>query len=215
MTEMMKEIIISLGGFGIGASILAFLIKHLMKHRLLKDLDQFKFDLKASSDKTLEEYKNQLEKQKKEHEVKYDSLHSARLPAIEKMYASVCETADRFNGFRLLWGKKLKLGKAKDYELGRLQKQFNNLEEHFNELKGNFYKTIIYFDKDTQLVIEEFLKICGTPILDLSVAIYAESDFEEIQSIIENQLEPISKVVPKLRNQIQEEFSKVLGVNNL
>lgn len=110
---------------------LAFLARSIILQWLGKDLEVFKASLSGSAQRTLEEFKAELSKDAREHQVRFESLHARRVDAIEAVYVKL--VAARYTMEKLVteWS-----AKNKDTEV--------QVSQEFWELRRELGKRRIY-----------------------------------------------------------------------
>lgn len=82
----------ALGGNAFLVTALGFLAKALVGNSLAKDPSRFQAEMKAASDRSIEEFKSQLGLAAVEHEVRFSALHEKRAEVIAEVYKRLAET---------------------------------------------------------------------------------------------------------------------------
>ncbi len=82
---------------------LAFLARSLIVQFLGKDLEAFKANLNANTERTLATYRAELSREARDHQVRFEKLHANRVAAIEALYVKLVETRYTMESFVSAW----------------------------------------------------------------------------------------------------------------
>lgn len=82
---------------------LGFLARSIIIHWLSKDLAGHKNQLEAQSQLAMEAFKNDLAQQTLEHRVRFETLHSHQVAAIEALYVQLVEARHVVESFVHAW----------------------------------------------------------------------------------------------------------------
>ena len=88
---MWIELLKFVGGSAVLLAAVAWLIRSLISHQLLKDIEKYKFNLKREGDKELEAIKSSLNIEALTHQIRYSKLHDHRTSLIEQLYKKMVE----------------------------------------------------------------------------------------------------------------------------
>jgi hypothetical protein len=72
----------------------AWLTRSLVTHRLSKDVEKFKAELSLQQTLAIERTRADLQRLLKEHEIKYERLHTYRAERVAELYQHIVETND-------------------------------------------------------------------------------------------------------------------------
>ena len=89
----------NLGIITIIASVIAYLIRSIIKLYLTKDIEKYKAKLKHNYDVEIEKLKTDLNKIALEHQVKFTKLHEKRAEVIAETYSLLKELLFRLNDY--------------------------------------------------------------------------------------------------------------------
>lgn len=87
MDFIWQQLIITIGSQATLLAALAYLIKALLSHRLTRDVETFKAQLKSDADVTIERLKSSLQMTAMEHQVRFSKLHEKRASVVTDLYA--------------------------------------------------------------------------------------------------------------------------------
>lgn len=87
-----EELLKTFGGQAILLAAVGYLIKTLVSNRFERDAEQFKHELKRTSDIEIERLKNALQMAAIEHQVRFSKLHEQRVEIIGKLSRMIQET---------------------------------------------------------------------------------------------------------------------------
>ena len=221
MRDWIYYVISSVFFFGIAVASLSRLARYFIEHNLSKemesykinfskDLEQFKMQLQANKDRSIEETRHQLEMLASEHNIRFGKLHEKRAETIAELHSKLDDAIVAANVF-----------------LNIFRSEGQNAREHFgwtaNEKMGevlNYYqKHKIYFDKELCNKLNYiFSKLIG-PIVKFRSALSetssphaAESEAEMLRAWTTAYEELADQEIPEVQQAIEDDFRKLLGV---
>ncbi|AGK97587.1 hypothetical protein [Clostridium pasteurianum] len=171
------------------SGVIIYLSKSMFSHVLSKDL---------------EKYKKKLESLNKEYEIKFSKLHEERAKVIRDLYYSLVEME---SNYKILF--ELYIEKLIDYSpLNNIKKKiFDNISLFNNQYKKNR----IYFNNDICILCDEInVKFNKIKIGDFITCIENRTQIDEYQVKLSKSL--LDEDILKLRNKLEDEFRKILGV---
>jgi len=96
---MWKAFAAGLGASTILLAAVAWLIRSIVSHFLSKDVATYRVELKAQSDRSLEEFRATLQERATEHQILFSRLHDKRASIIAELYAKLAETISATESF--------------------------------------------------------------------------------------------------------------------
>lgn len=93
MFEVLKQVLTLLGGFAIFAAALAWLLKSVIIHFLDKDIEKYKTQVTLEANRSIEEFRAELQMAMREHDVKFADLHRKRAEVIAELHGLLNETS--------------------------------------------------------------------------------------------------------------------------
>lgn len=172
------DILRTLGGLAILVAALAWLSKSLLTNLLSKDVERFKSELQASSQRSVESLKASLQIEAQRHSVEYSALHARRAELISELYARSVELHMGIFGLsRELGAREARAehyarheaSNAKPWELKEgihtlssdEETKAKALHEAYKEFMRFYREKKIYFSEDVCNVIESFANAAG------------------------------------------------------
>ncbi|MHA4410656.1 hypothetical protein ACX163_05205 [Bacillus cereus] len=200
----------SLGVFTLGTAtitgIIGYIFKTVFAHMLNKQTEQYKVIL----NKQTEEHKSELQRLTNKHQIIFNKLHEERAVTIKELYSKFVKLEKKMRSLTSLF--------QGAWENTMEQKSKDALDSYWDFL--DFYSVNrIYFSEDICKIIDniegEFKNILH------NIQVY-ELDRNELDSDIKVRHEQINvwkanwdrvkKEIPDLKNKIEIEFRKLLGV---
>lgn len=194
----------NLGIWAILVAALTWLTKHLIAHFLSKDLDKHKFEIKAASDRKIEQFKTELQIIAHERKETFSRLHEQRALIIAELYAKVSDFlgAGQLLGGRLIFGT---VRKAEDIAKDTIA-QAKDLSAYFSRHK-------IYFSPALTEAMNELIFM----VYDLSVQVKEAIDIPESRRDFEkwfsDNLDQMMNTFSNCQKIIETEFRQILGVD--
>jgi len=165
--------------------------------------------IEKSANKRLEEFKSTLSVLQS----KQTSLHNKRLEIIEELYSKLVE----LNNSMAILTNPLKQTN-KDFE--EYEKELTeNASSSYNSFNSFYQKNKIYFNENTNKIIDEILNGFHTAFWDYNQFNFYKNtgvtDREEIIKSRKKMMDSYKSVkdeIPKVRKKLEEEFRKLLSV---
>jgi hypothetical protein len=157
--EWVLDLIKFLGVVGIVVGAAAWLVQRLAqaaidggvqtyKAKLDRDLETHKAELKAQTDRAIEEYKSSLQIVAKEHEIRFGALHARRAEVLKDLYASL--EAATIAAQHLA----ISLDSKPDWQ-SKAEEMF---DQRLEELDGLFRGNKLFLDRDLAERIHQVLR---------------------------------------------------------
>ncbi len=208
-TKILSEI----GIVGVISGLIVWLIKQLGQRYIDKGAKAYELKLQNKSDLYKAELNQSLEKYKSEIAFlsqKAFKLHDKRLERVEKLYSLL---TDFYEDMYHLTTWKVVTGMS-DEEVHN--QNFENTKKAGNsgtEFFKYYSKNKLYFNQDTCGLIEEIIKLLKDSHFDFSYEyvfgpISADFKFESIKKATDK----IREKVPKIKSELEENFRKIIGV---
>lgn len=209
MALEMVGLLRDLGIFGIGAAVLAFVLRGLFTQMLSRDLEKFKIEIQASHDKEIEGLRADLRAVAFEHEIRFARLHERRAEVIAELYARLVETENAFES--LTFPVPLVVGRGEPYDM------LSEALRCASTLRNCFYENRIYFDENLCAEIDGFMqnlyRALRHPWLH---GAFKDEDFgagaEERKKTAEEARKIVNEYMPRILSQIEKSFREMLGV---
>jgi hypothetical protein len=94
-----EDLLRTLGGMAILVAAMAWLSKSLLTNLLSKDLERFKSELQASSQRSVESFKATLQIEAHRRATEYSALHARRAELISELYVRAVGLYKRYPEF--------------------------------------------------------------------------------------------------------------------
>ena len=210
-TEILKDV----GIVGVISGLITWLIKQLGESYLTKNAkihqqklnnqtEQFKLEL----NQTFEKYKSEIEFLSQ----KANKLHDKRIERIENIYTLL---TDFFEDMQVLASWKIVAGMSKEEIETQSFENVKKAEKTGNEFLNYYSRNKLYFNSETCDLIDEIITLLKESHANFSFkyifgTMSAEFEIEQIKEATEK----IRKKVPKLKEELEENFRNIIGVNN-
>jgi len=226
-----EDIFRTLGGMGILVAAMTWLSRSLITTLLTKEIEKFKSDLQAASQRSIESFKTTLQIEAQRRAVEYAALHAKRAELISELYASAISLYDGILELSLELG-----ARSARTELYMQHEAINSepwdIKEGIHTLSPDeearakkvhkfymdfmsFYKqNKIYFSGEVCSLIESFAGTAGyMGVMYQNVAIRDDENESFVNPLVLATWESAGEKVPKLLSTLENEFRLLLGVN--
>lgn len=207
------EVCRDIGVFGLAA----FIIQHIIEHSSTKNLEKYKQELdftirsyQLTLDTDLERYKSHLNL----HLTRQTTLHDKRLTIIDEMYKKLV-TLD--SGMRAMTGMHLVYENAEKEN----QERIDAAQKAFADYNNYFLYNKLYFNKQISELLENIRKEYYSANFDffepkrLQSFTGGKPSPEGYKKAVETSQAASKRIqndIPKILEQLEEEFRKLLGV---
>jgi len=190
----------------------AWLAKTLLSDRLTRQAESFKIQLKADADTANERLKNSLQMMALEHQVRFSKLHEKRAEVIGELYARLIEVEKGYGRFVLVDGYERdaeKQGEAR-----------HKTDDAMYEMSLFIEKHRIYLPAGVCASLKAFLDIMWNNAIHVGVygevgGTYATPETaRERREAFRKATEALQKEIPAARTALEDEFRKLLGVED-
>ena len=165
MTEFWQDLIKSLGGLAILACALAWLVRSLISHFLLKDIEAYKTSLKFETSREIENLKTRLQIVAKEHDVRFSTLHEKRAEVIAELY-HLMEQADVSAS---LFERALKLRDDGRVDDDKAKRFADTAREEWQTLFDFVQRHQLYFSKDLAIAMQQLVSEIQKPTVQFAL----------------------------------------------
>ena len=201
-----QDVITTLGGQAVFLAVAAWLAKTVISHRLSKEADSFKAELKADAEMEVERLKNLLQLTAIEHQVRFSGLHAKRAEVITDLYRLLSEARTAAAQFIFINNRdpeEAKNARAKVFELYRFI-DFNEIYlppsvcQHLRAFEEKVRKSVVFVD------------------VYWRVPEYAanQQTVEQQNKVMLEACQALESEIPALRKQLVDDFRALLGVDN-
>lgn len=190
--------------------VLGFFGKKLFEYFISSSIEVKKEELSQK----IEEYKNQLEILRLEHQIKYSSLHIKRVEVIETLYKNIVTVNQSMQAYTAL----IKAGGVnfENEEKARVQKaniDYMSFVTYYSEHK-------IYFSEDLCNIIENVKNLLWDNVVEYSVSMdmlklpgIDSASRSEFYEKVRSASKKIREEIPKMEKELEKEFRLLIGVN--
>lgn len=211
--ESLKIILLAIVGNTAVMAVLGWFAKSFVERLLTRDIEQFKANLNAETEKTLEHLRYELQRITMEHQIRFSKLHEKRAAVVAELYNLLNETYWATNS--LISFASFPSGSRNE------ENEYKNAEEKIKEFFLYFYKNQIYFSKKLANLLDQFIN-------NLMENTYLFRDLSRLGTVIkEETYEEKGKrhaawleLWRKFRNEslsiksaIEDDFRSILGVS--
>jgi hypothetical protein len=191
-----------LGVFSGFVLAITYLLKTLGKHFMDQNLKIHEMQLNQQLQKHKSELDLVLQKALK--------LHDHRLEKIQQFYHLLVEFHIDINQLIMI---KNVTGKT-DEEIKQMKiEEVKKMYESGHEFSVFYQKNKLFFSKETCKLIDELLQIMKSSQFDLSIQYqWMNLSFDLIHESFQKGKEKIESIIPKLKEQLEDNFRNILGV---
>lgn len=211
LTSMVSSGAFSVAVIWLTQSLISERLKNAIKSEYDLQLESHKAHLKSSSDTSIEKLKSNLVLMTYEHQIKFSKLHEKRADVIAEIHEKlhhVLRSSRKFVDPIRQYPNDI-AESQREYEEQQLQNALFNISE-FVRL---FESKRIYFSKELCLKIDVFIKE-ATRITSNAGWVVTEKRIKDKDIDLWNKSwDEITKDVPKLLTEIEDEFRKLLFIN--
>ena len=225
-----NDILPTLGGMAILVAAIAWLSKSLLINLLSKDVERFKSELQASSQRSVESFKASLQIEAYRYAVEYSALHAKRAELISELYA---RSVGLYMGIlalnQELGAREVRAERyaqhegryAQPWELKEGIHTLSPVEETKAKILHEGYKDFmrfyrerkIYFSEGACNVIESFASAAGyLGVMYQNVALRDDDNQTYVNPLVLKTWNKTGEQVPKLLATLENEFRCLLGV---
>ncbi|MCQ6359966.1 hypothetical protein [Bacillus cereus] len=182
----------ALGGAGVGG-----IITHYVKKKIEKPLNE-----------QLADYNSELRKLNDNYQIVFSKLHADRTETIKNLYNILYEVYQNV--------RSLEWAEGKD-DIEYLKVVARKLSDNSFELQNNYQRNRIYFSEDICKLFDLLNEKLGLVIVPINTYYthrgnLSEEDQEKEPERKEKMREYMKEDIPKLKEEIEKEFKKILGV---
>jgi|SRR5215469_9724447 len=204
MSINLQDILIALGGQAAFLGAVAWLGKSLISHRLAQEAEEFKAKLRADADIEIERLKSSLQILAAERQVRFAKLHEKRAEVIAQLYAMLVDARRLTQEF--VYGGM--------HEVDRRRKAYDKAVELYQFIDTNR----IYLQPAVCALLDKFhrnVRGAASKIEVLTLNWTGTENLNETQNqLIIDAATALESDLPAIREQLEEEFRAMLGVES-
>ena len=198
-------IISSIGGSATLFLALAWLTRKLLSQLLAKDVEKFKSELQLRTNIELSEFKSTLELAAYEHQYRFGRLHEKRAEIISELYSAIFDLQKSVGDF------------IDSLPVSTPEHNKKNLltvwkaADHFKAIYG---RNRIYFNESVCFKIERLNASLSAPVSTLAAQmnLAGEQNWDSLGKIWLDAQGKFDSEVPDIKNELENEFRMILGV---
>ncbi|HDR7412285.1 TPA: hypothetical protein QCX14_002371 [Bacillus toyonensis] len=165
--------------------------------------------IESTLNKKLEEYKSELQRMNNNYQIVFSKLHGDRTETIKQLYNILFEI-DR-NVRNLKW-------EVERANIEGIREQTNKLMPKSTKFHTDYQVNRIYFSEDICKLFESMHEKLANVIVPIHTFYLqrftaSEEDLEREEEIKEEMRKYMDEDIPKLKGRIEEEFKRILGVD--
>ena len=195
------NILKTIGTNAIFIAVLGFVAKSIFTQFLSRDIENHKIKLQANYDNEIEKLRFDLSKLAFEHQIVFSKLHETRAEVIAKLYELLVEAEATYDGL------------ASDYvftEKADTDKEtFKDTSRAWLELGYFFSRKKIYFD---EAFCRKMSKLLSTYISSDMLYLSLQRASENLENAPQEFIEKAKNEIPKIKYDMENEFRKLLGI---
>jgi hypothetical protein len=205
--EFFKQFLLTLGGTAVAVAGVAWLARSIVTNWLSKDVEAYKTRLKAESDLALERVRSDLQIAAARRNIEYSRIHEKRLEIISELAGKISAVRERVLAYVSMWEWAGAPTKAERRKLVR---------DALAELNECFVPRRFFLPKRTTDKIEAFR--AGLYKISTDFMFYVEQGRDSKQDPTKDidtwthASAYISKEAPKLIAELEDDFRKILGI---
>lgn len=193
----LKDVVALLGGFSAILAAITWLVRSIIKQILARNIEDYKSHL----ERLTEEFKSDLARNAKEHEIRFSSLHEKRRAAIRELYTMF---ADAVSAHEII-------GTTALLDRSELPSAVDDAFAAFKDLQHEFLRNRIYFERDFADDIEERLDRLVDPVASLAVKLLKENESVSASALVE-EIRRSYALRRELLDRVETRFREILGV---
>jgi hypothetical protein len=202
MQLSLYDILLALGGQAILLAAIGWLVRSIISHGLTRDLEKYKAELHANSDREIERLRAELKLAELEHNIRFSKLHEKRADVISKIYEMMVEAEQSSQQYA--------------YRNARNNEMAINALDKISGLRTEFGRTRLYLPESVCRTLEEFIRkyfsIVSTLKIYFAEAEYVNAELREQQNAkMLEVMQAFDSDVPAMKFTLESEFRRLLG----
>lgn len=194
----LQELIANLGGFSAVVAAIAWLIRSLAGQVLSRDIEHYKSHLTQVT----EQFKADLTREVKEHEIRFITLHEQRRTAVAEIYVLLAEMLSVHQT----------VGFIAQAAPDRLAKEVDRTFRSLNRLSEQLVRNRIYFTQPFADEIELRLERLTRPVLRLTTVLLNHKPEDAAVASLVEEVGNNNADAKALLTLVEEHFREILGV---
>jgi len=187
---------------------LGYLVKLFLDNRIAQDAKRFEIELRAKSDATIEQFKNTLQLQTIEHQVRFSRLHEKRASVIAELYGYLVEA---------LWEAESFLSPMQWAGEPDKKKKYDQAQDKFIELYRYFEKHRIYLPEEICISLQDLIRTVRSQIHGFGVwarygdHLHSDDSRKQMMEDWDSNWKAFTNEAPVARRSLENEFRLLLG----
>lgn len=200
----METVLAALGANALVLGALTYLVRSLISHRLEKDMQTFKDDLRRDAERQVEEYKSTLEKERIRLQISYGGIFEQQAKAILDIHRAVVELEQAASDCM--------------HTGGAVPERRNLFRGPWHALRTLHNQSRVLLPEETDEAVADFIDRMFRGVFDYlrvearDLSRVSDQEFEKLSDKQERAIEVIEREVPQLREKLVKSMRSVLGV---
>lgn len=206
--DLIPQIISLLGGSVVLVGAAGCLATKLIENRLAREIEEYKTKLKSESDAEVESLKSRLQIAAKEREIAVNWLHQKRAIAIETLYSALVD---------LQHVVRIALDVLSPRNPQDIRKYSSEAIAKLRQTYEAYLKAKIFLSPATCEKIDNVLRGIQDPVVtyDLYLGNYDDNELHTLVDVKGHAWNEVQDIVPAALDDLEFEFRKILGVENI
>jgi hypothetical protein len=206
--EIWETILLAFGGNAALLLILGYLGKSLLDKLIVQDTKRFESELKAKSDAAIEQFRNTLQLQAIEHQVRFSRLHDKRASVIAELYSHLVEA---------LWEAESFLSPMQSAGDDDRKKKYDQAQDKLVELYRYFEKHRIYLPEEICTSLQDLIQNVRSKTIKFGVWVrygdhlHSEDSRKQMMEAEDSAWQEFTNEAPVARRSLENEFRLLLG----
>jgi hypothetical protein len=200
----MDSIVAALGANGLVLAALTYLIKTIISQRLNKELLEFKQTVESATQREIESYKANLEKERLRLQISYGGIFEKQAETVLSLYKNILLLEQA--------------GSEAVHTGGSITERKQNFYQAWSEIKRSYNEQRILLSEDIDLMVKHFMEsmyrsvfaVANVEARDFSRV--PEDEFNKLTARQDKAFEIIETELPALREKLIEKMRHLFGV---
>jgi hypothetical protein len=189
-------------------AVIGFVAKSVFNHFLSKDIEKYRIELQATSERELERLRADLDKTAFEHQTRFANLHAKRAEVIAELYNRLVQAERDVN----LMASPFEFSGEPSHE-----EKFTKAHSSGKSLFEYFECNRIYFSRSLCDRVANFTQELHSAIANFREVVRIEHGGVGGKEKLENWEKAWKKInqdIPPIKSEIEGEFRKMLGISD-
>jgi hypothetical protein len=209
LIEFLQQLAVTLGGTAVATFAIAWLARSIITNWLSKDVERYKTQLKAESDVSVERLRSDLQITAAKRNIEFSRIHEKRLEIISELAGKLVTFHQAVASYVSVF--EWKEGPSKEERRKLAADAFTKFNEYYHprrfflpqhtvEKVEDFREGLYKISIDFMFYVEQGRPFSKDPAKDIDVWAKA-SEYTSVEA-------------PKLLKELEDDFRKVLGIDN-